>query len=137
MPDLQLLGRVPGARMMLALAVGCGLVSAVLVVIDALLLSAVVGAVFLATRPIAEVPALLLAMAAIAIARLPLGLLASRLGDSAARRLTGRLRAEMVDGILAAGPIAAGRERRGELVSVLVGGLDAVADIVAVYLPAR
>jgi ATP-binding cassette subfamily C protein CydCD len=137
MGESGLLARVPGARRLLILAVGCGLLSAVMVVVEALLLSAVVGAAFLGTGSTAAIPGLLIAMVIVVIARLPLGVAAARLGESAARRLTNRLRTDLTDGLLAAGPIAVGRERRGELASVMVGGLDAVADLVAVYLPAR
>ena len=137
MADPRLLDRVPGARLLLALAVGCGLLSAGLVVLEALLLSAVVGSAFLGTGPTAAIPGSLAAMVVVVLARLPLGLAAARLGEAAARRLTERLRTDLTDSLLAAGPIAVGRERRGELVSVMVGGLDAVADFVATYLPAR
>ena len=65
MPDLRLLERAPGARLLLALAVGCGLLSARLVVVETLLLSAVVGAAFQGTRPTAAIPGLLVAMAVV------------------------------------------------------------------------
>ena len=75
-------------------------------------------------------------MVLVATARWPL-VWRRRLAEGAALRLTDRLRTDVTDSLLAAGPVAVGRERRGELVSVMVGGLDAVADFVAVFLPAR
>ena len=88
----RLLARVAGARVLVALAVACGLLSAVLVVVEALLLSAVVGAAFLGSGPVSAVPAQLAAMAVLVGARLPLGVAGARLGEAAAARSTGRLR---------------------------------------------
>ncbi len=135
--ETRLLAVAPGTRGLVAVAVTAGLISAGLVVVEALLLSAVVAAAFLGTRPASTIPGLVVGIVVVVIARLPLGLAAERLGETAAARLTDTVRTGLTDGLLGAGPVVVGRERRGELVSVLVGGLDAVADLVAVYLPAR
>ena len=137
MGESRIFARVPGVRLLLGLAVCCGLGSAALVVVEALLLSAVVGAAFLGTGPTERIPGLVGVMVLAVLGRVPLELARARLGEGAARRLTDRLRTDLTDSLLEAGPVGVGRERRGELVSVMVGGLDAIADLVAVYMPAR
>jgi thiol reductant ABC exporter CydD subunit len=135
--ETRLLDRADGARIRVRLGAACGLVAAALVVVQAFLLSVVVAGVFRDGLGLGAVAGPLAAIAVLAIARAPLLLGADVLAQSASVRARRRLRADLTAHLLALGPAYTGRERSGELASVVVDGLDAVDAYVTSFLPAR
>ena len=105
------------------------------VVGQAWLLSVVIDAVFLGGAPLGRVGPRLLALAAVAFVRA--GLLWRQ--EVSAQRLSGRVRVEVRDRLtrqlLAHGPHFVAKERTGELVSTLVGGVDSLDGYLSQYLP--
>ena len=136
-PEARLLGRAPGARARLALAIACGFAAAVLVVTQAYLLSVVIAAVFLGGESLATVALPLAVVALLAVLRAPLLLAADALAQAASSRVRARLRADLTGHLLALGPAWTGRERTGELVAVVTDGLDDVDAYLTSFQPAR
>jgi ATP-binding cassette subfamily C protein CydD len=136
-PEARLIAFAPGARDRLALAVVCGLLAAAVVVAQAYLVSVVVADVFLGGGTLATVAPLLGIAAFLAILRAPLLFAGDALAQDAAGRVRGRLRADVTAHLLALGPAYTGRERTGELIGVLVDGLDAVDAYLTSFQPAR
>lgn len=102
-----------------------------------LVLSRTIAAVFPTTAGAADVPGLLLALVVLALARAVAIGLSDLLAQRGSTRIRGRLRRDLTARIAALGPLWTARERTGELVAVLTGGLDAVDQWLTSFLPAR
>jgi ATP-binding cassette subfamily C protein CydD len=114
-----------------------GFVAALIVLGQAYLMSVVVAGVFLGGGSLASAGGPLLAIALLAIVRAPLLLAADGLAQSASSRIKTALRADLTTHLFALGPAWTGRERSGELSSVLTDGLAAVDAYVTSFQPAR
>ena len=136
-PGDRLLRHGPGARMRLGLGIGFGFVAAAIVVGQAWLTSVVVAGVFLAGGSMATVATPLLAIALLAVVRAGFLLAADGLAQGASARIKSTLRADLTAQLFALGPAWTGRERSGELSSVLTDGLAAIDAYVTSFQPAR
>ena len=135
--ERRLLTCAPGARTLLGLAVGCGLVAAAIVLVQAYLTAVVVDEVFLGGRGLQAVAPSLVMLAVLALLRAPLLWGGDVLGQCAAARIKGRLRADLTGHLFALGPAYTTRERSGELVSVVVDGMETIDAYVTSFQPAR
>jgi ATP-binding cassette subfamily C protein CydD len=119
----------------LAPAVVLGGLAGGLVVVQALLLSGVIDAVFLQGAGLREVAPALVGLAAIAIGKAA----ASWGQEVAAQRLSAAVRLDVRDRLvrrlLALGPRYAAGERTGELTNALVGGVESLDAYLAQYRP--
>ncbi len=133
--DRRLLALVRTRSVSLLGAVGFGALGGIAVVVQAWLLAHVIARVFLggATRTQVATPLMLL-LGAIAVRAL-LSWAADVAAAHAAAGVKHELRDRVFAHLLEGGPIAAGRERTGELVTTLTGGIEALDAYIARYLP--
>ena len=136
-PGDRLLRHGPGARVRLGLGIAFGFVAAAIVVGQAWLTSVVVAGVFLGGGSMATVATPLLAIAVLAVVRAGFLLAADGLAQGASARIKSTLRADLTAQLFALGPAWTGRERSGELSSVLTDGLAAIDAYVTSFQPAR
>ncbi len=136
-PGDRLLRHAPGARGRLAVGIGFGFLAAVVVVGQAYLMAMVVADVFLGGGSLGSVAVPLGAIAVLALVRAPLLLAADGLAQGASGRIKAALRADLTAQLFALGPAWTGRERSGELSSVLTDGLAAIDAYVTSFQPAR
>ena len=133
--DRRLLALVRARTTSLVGAVGFGALGGIAVVVQAWLLAHVIAGVFLdgATRTQVATPLMLL-LGAIAMRAL-LSWAADAAAAHAAAGVKHELRNRVFAHLLERGPIAAGRERTGELVTTLSDGIEALDAYIARYLP--
>ncbi len=133
--DRRLLALVGTRSVSLVGAVGFGALGGIAVVVQAWLLAHVIARVFLggATRTQVATPLMLL-LGAIAVRAL-LSWAADVAAAHAAAGVKHELRDRVFAHLLEGGPIAAGRERTGELVTTLTDGIEALDAYIARYLP--
>ncbi len=136
-PGDRLVRLGPGARGLLGLGIASGFVAAAIVVGQAWLTSVVVAGVFLGGGSLATVTTPLVAIAVLAVVRAGFLLAADGLAQGASARIKTALRADLTAQLFALGPAWTGRERSGELSSVLTDGLAAVDAYVTSFQPAR
>ena len=136
-PEGRLLDVAAGARLWVALGIAGGVGAAALVIAQAWLLSTIVAAVFVAGSSFGGVLASLGLLGVLVIARGPLLAVADLCAQRASILVRGTLRADLTGRMLGLGPAWTGRERSGELATVVVDGLDAVDAYVTTFLPAR
>jgi ATP-binding cassette subfamily C protein CydD len=133
--DRRLLKHVTRAPREPILAIGLGLVGAILLVSQAWLLSQLIGRVFLDGADLATVTPYLAGLLVLALGR---GI-ATWQGQVAALCLAGRvksaLRLQLTNHLTALGPAYIRRERSGELTNVLTEGIDALDGYLTHYLP--
>ena len=133
--DRRLLALVHTRRVSLFAAVGFGALGGITVVVQAWLLAHVIARVFLggATRTQVATPLMLL------LGAIALRALLSWVADTAAAHSAAGVKHELRDRVFARllerGPIAAGRERTGELVTTLTDGIEALDAYISRYLP--
>lgn len=133
----RLLRHAPGVRGLLFATVACGFLAAAAVVAQAWLVGLVVARVFLGGQGLDEVAGPLVAVAALAIIRAPLLWTGDMLAQRASTRVKGGLRDDLTAHLFTLGPSYVGRERSGELASVLVDGMEAVDAYLTSFQPAR
>jgi ATP-binding cassette subfamily C protein CydD len=133
--DRRLLALVRTRSVSLLGAVGFGALGGIAIVVQAWLLAHVIARVFLggATRTQVATPLMLL-LGAIAVRAL-LSWAADVAAAHAAAGVKHELRDRVFAHLLEGGPIAAGRERTGELVTTLTDGIEALDAYIARYLP--
>ncbi len=136
-PERRLLGVAPGARTRLWAAIGFGFAAAVVVVVQAYLVSVVVADVYLGSGTLATVAPVLGIVALLAILRAPLSVAGDLLAQRASLLTRGRLRETLTAHLLALGPAWTRRERTGELAGVVVDGMDAIDAYLTAFQPAR
>jgi len=135
--DARLLGYDPTAGLLLRLAVAAGFVAAVLVVAAAFVMAQVVSRVFQQGEGLAAVAPALAVLVFLALARAILIWGHQVLAQRSSTRLKARLRGRITRRYLDLGPAYSTGERSGELVSVIVNGMDAVDQYVTAFHPAR
>jgi thiol reductant ABC exporter CydD subunit len=133
--DKRLVGQAATVRRDLAWTVGLGLLTGVVLVVQARVLSQVVGGVFLDRRSLAGVAPLLCLWTLLSLARAG----STWGGEVAAQRAAGRvksdLRERLAAHVLALGPAYTRGERSGELVNTAVEGVEALDAYFSQYLP--
>src|SRR6478736_5390494 len=136
-PGDRLLRSAPGARGLLGLGIASGFLAAAIVVGQAWLTSIVVAGVFLGGGSLATVATPLAAIAVLAVVRAGFLLAADGLAQRASASIKGTLRADLTAQLFALGPAWTGRERSGELSSMLTDGLASIDAYVTSFQPAR
>lgn len=133
--DRRLLRTTGAARRHLAVTVVAGAAAAVLVVAGAAILARVVADVFQRDADLSDVAPLLVALAVIALARGALSWASEVSAARGAASVMSSLRRQLVEHVLRRRPSGLGGERRGELASVAVQGVDHLETYYAKYLP--
>jgi len=133
--DRRLLRRAQAVRVDLALTVGLGLLTGVLLVGQARLLSRAVSQVFLAGGSLADVRWLLLAFLLLSLGRAGFGWGSEVTANRVAGQVKSDLRERLSAHLLALGPAYARGERSGELVNTVVEGVEALDAYFSQYLP--
>ncbi|MYV70730.1 thiol reductant ABC exporter subunit CydD, partial [Streptomyces sp. SID2131] len=133
--DPRLLRYARATRLFLAAVVALGLVGAVLVVAQAMLVAEIVVGSFQEGRSVSALATPLLLLAGVAVAR---GLV-SWLTELAAHRASAAVKSELRGRLLvraaALGPGWLGGQRAGSLIALATRGVDALDDYFARYLP--
>jgi thiol reductant ABC exporter CydD subunit len=119
------------------LVIACGVIAALLLVTQLLLLSEVVNRVFLGGEDRTAVLPLLSLMLLLILARSGFIWLADVIAQRAASHLKGDLRQRLTKRLLRLGPAYTMAERSGELVNTAVSGVEALDEYVTQFLPAR
>ena len=135
--DGRLLAYVPAARRLLWLAVACGFLAATAVIAFGLVLSLVIAAVFVESRPPDAIVPLITALVLLAGCRAAFLFTSEVLAQRAASRLKGQLRRDVTRRLFELGPARVSAERSGDLASTLVNGLEGLDAWMTSYLPAR
>jgi ATP-binding cassette subfamily C protein CydD len=133
--DKQLLRYCAGARGLLALTITAGLLVTGATILQMLLLSRLIGSVFLLRAGLAEVWPLLLGLLAAITLRAALVWGREVTARRAASRVKGELRQRLFAHLLRLGPLYVRGERSGELVATLNEGSERLEAYVARYLP--
>jgi len=131
----RLLAEAGTVNWYLALAVGMGLVTGMLVVLQASYLARTVSLVFLEGEGLAGVWPWLLALLAVILVRGGVAWLGESAAHSAAARIKHALRQQLLSHLYALGPVHLRRERTGEMVNLLVEGVEAMEAYFSRYLP--
>ena len=136
-PESRLLDEVPESRAWSAAGIATGAAAAALVIVQAWVLSTIVAAVFIDGAAVAAVVPSLGLLVLLVVVRAPLLAAADLSAQRASVLVRGALRQSLTGRLLALGPAWTGRERSGELATVVVDGLDAVDAYITTFLPAR
>ncbi|GAA4731356.1 thiol reductant ABC exporter subunit CydD [Actinomycetospora chibensis] len=133
--DPRLLRHVRPARTFVVLTAAAGVATAGLVVAQADLLSQVVARAFLDRAPLAALTALLVGLGIVVAGRALLAWATEAAAVRASARVTGRLRADLVDHALRLGPRDPRLPSVGELGTLATRGVDALDGYLRRYLP--
>ena len=133
--DRRLLRTTRSARLPLAVAVGLGVATAVLVVAQASLLGRVIAGAFPGGEGIAELSSLLLALAGVVVLRALCAGGFEASGRLGAGRVMSELRERITRHLLRSRPTGLRDHRTGEVVATAVQGVDALEAYFARYLP--
>lgn len=128
--------RVPSVRRPLTVAACCAAINAVLLILQYRLLAQVVDAVLFAGRDLAAVWPSLWPIPAIILVRAVIVWASEAAASSAAARVKQSVRMDLLDHLLALGPVPLREERSGALGAMLVEGVEALDPYFARYLPA-
>jgi thiol reductant ABC exporter CydD subunit len=133
--DKRLVGQAAGVRRDLAWTVGLGLLTGVVLVVQARVLSQVVGGVFLGRQSLDGVAPLLFFWILLSLARAGSTWGSEVAAQRAAGRIKSDLRERLAAHMLALGPAYTRGERSGELVNTAVEGVEALDAYFSQYLP--
>jgi thiol reductant ABC exporter CydD subunit len=133
--DKRLWREARAVRFLLALTVGLGLGAGLLAVVQAGYLARVVNRVFLEGQDLSGVWLLLLALLGVIIFRAVLAWVSEVMAFRVAARIKYDLRQRLLEHLLALGSVYVRGEHSGELVNLLVEGVEAVEIYFARYLP--
>lgn len=136
-PERRLVNHDRGARDWLAVCVLAAVGAVIALIAQLGAVAVAVTGVFLEGRTLDDVLPLLGLAFLLLLLRATLGAVSDLAARRSAERLASSLRADLTGQLLRLGPTWLGRERSGELSSVLVGGLEAIEEYVTSYLPAR
>mgnify|MGYP001557425389 FL=1 len=124
--DKKLLGFLRDQRMLLFASVGFGVLTALLIVLQAWLLSQVVNRVFLDNASLTNVQNLLVALLFIFLLRALFNSASSLSASSLGIKIKTRLRADLFEHIIRLGPLYTRAQRTGELTSLFVEGIESL-----------
>lgn len=131
--DPALVRRSAGVRLLLAGSVALGIVSAVTIVAQAVLLATVIAAVVVGPRQ--DLTGQLSALIAVVLVRAGVAWAAEELAGRSAARVTTALRRELVEHAAALGPRWRAGVHGGRLATLAGPGIDALHGYLARYLP--
>jgi ATP-binding cassette subfamily C protein CydD len=133
--DRRILGLAHAHRVSLIGSIVLGWLGGVITVVQAWLLAHIIAEVFIGGAGRAElVPVLGWLLTAIVV-RAALGLGADAAAARAAAGIKHEIRSRVFASLMDQGPVAAGRRRTGELVTLLSDGVEALDAYIASYLP--
>lgn len=133
--DRRLWRSSPKVRPLLAAVAARGAATGLLVALQAGLLAHVVNAAYLEGAPFRALAAPLVALAAVVALRAAFEAGSRTASAALAAAVQSDLRTRALRRILAAGPLALGETRTGELVEVLTAGVASIGAFLARYLP--
>lgn len=135
MMNQRLLRETREVRHYLALSVGLGLGAGLLAVMQASYLSRIVSGVFLGGQGLAEIQGWLMTLLGVILFRAFLAWASEVAAHRVAARIKHELRRRLLAHLFALGPSYVSGERSGELVNILVEGVEALEAYFARYLP--
>lgn len=135
MIDKRLLKEAKKVRIYLILTIFLGLITGITVILQARAFSQVVNGVFLLGSKLQEVWTLLLALLGLILIRAILSWLSEVTAHRAASKIKEALRRELLQHLFALGPLYVRGERTGELVNLMVEGIEALEDYFSRYIP--
>jgi ATP-binding cassette, subfamily C, bacterial CydD len=130
-----LLQQVRAARSWLALAVGLGTGSGLLLILQARLLSRIVQDVFIEDVPPDSITAVFLVLAGVFLARALLAWAREMSAFQAGAAVRNKVRMDLVLQIMQSGPSYTSRQRTGALASTVMEQVEGLHDFFAFYLP--
>jgi ATP-binding cassette subfamily C protein CydD len=133
--DAWLRGKARSIRLPLAAAIGIGALNGLLLILEAWLFAHVIDRVVFGHQALAAVWPLLWLMLGVFAARALIGLFADAAAFEAAARIKQDLRRALHNKIGALGPGFLAGQRTGDLVNLLVEGVDELDKYYAAYLP--
>lgn len=133
--DRRLWQEVKKARGLLVLAVGAGVLAALLLIAQAYLLSQAISRVFLDSATLAEIAPVLVVFGAVALGRALALAAAEFAGHGLADRVKAALRERLLTHLVTLGPAYTRGERSGELANTAVEGIEALHAYISEYLP--
>ncbi|HEX2808127.1 MAG TPA: ABC transporter transmembrane domain-containing protein, partial [Kineosporiaceae bacterium] len=133
--DPRLLREARAARSYVVLTAALGLVTAALVVVQALLLARVIAGAAMDGEGMATLTAPLLALVAVVAGRAVTSWAQERYGHRAATAVIAQLRARVVEHMTAIGPQALDGDRGPAVATLTTRGLDALDGYLVRYLP--
>ena len=119
----------------LSIAIGLGLTSGFLLILQAWLLASIITAVIFENAALAEVRGWLYGMLAVFLIRALLNWVSEIIAFKAAALVKLSLRSSLHQHLLSLGPIAIDGERSGEMINTLIDGVEALENYYARYLP--
>lgn len=122
-------------RVFLILTIGSGLLTALLIVLQSAMFARVISGVFLEGEALADVAVLLVVLVPVILLRALMVWSAERFAHRAAAGVKDDLRRRLLTRMFELGPVQVKRERTGELVNVLVEGVEAIESYFSGYLP--
>ncbi|WAZ22802.1 thiol reductant ABC exporter subunit CydD [Streptomyces cinnabarinus] len=133
--DPRLLRYARATRMFLVAVVGLGVVGALLVVAQAMLIAEVVVGAFQHGLSVGGLTTPLLLLAAVAVGRAVVAWLTELAAHRASAAVKSELRGRLLERAAALGPGWLGGQRTGSLVALATRGVDALDDYFSRYLP--
>lgn len=131
----RLLKEVKSVRMLLGLVVLQGVLSGILIIFQAYDLADIVNRVYLDHQGFVHVEHTIWSLLVIIIARALLTLFGETGALSLATKIQARLRLQLSQRILDAGPLYVNREQTGELVNTVIKGVEDLEPYLARYIP--
>jgi len=127
--------RVGPARNWIVISVGLGLSSGLLLIAQASFLSRIVHQAFMEKRPVDQLGALFVGLAATVILRAALGWAREVCGFYAGSGIRREIRLELLQHIVDLGPSYTGNQSTGALTSTIMDQVEGLHDFYAFYLP--
>jgi ATP-binding cassette subfamily C protein CydD len=135
MIDKKLLNEMRHTRRSFAFTIGLGITSGWLTVLQAACFARIVASVFWEKQGLKEVFSLLALLLVVICLRAILSLFSEIFANRTAARIKEDLRQRLLAHLFSLGPIRAKEERTGELVNVLVEGIESLETYFAGYVP--
>jgi len=135
MVDKRLVGEVKQYKQLFFTLVGLGLGGGILVVVQADTLTKIIDGVFLGNLGLADVWVWMALLLVVMVVRAAFIWLNETLSHRLAARIKSSLRERLVKHLLALGPVQISGEQSGELISLLVEGVENIEPYFAKYLP--
>ncbi|MCL5289728.1 MAG: thiol reductant ABC exporter subunit CydD [Bacillota bacterium] len=135
MMDKRLLREAKKVRLYLALTVGLGLAVGMVIVLQAAALARVINQVFLLGRNLEDVWTLMMILLGLILLRAVLTWGGEVMSHRAAAQIKEALRRQLLQHLYGLGPLHVKGERTGELVNLMVEGVEALEDYFSRYLP--
>lgn len=131
----QLIQQIQVVRVLLAVTVGVGLTSGMLLILQAYYLAHVINAVFLEHAPLNQVKPWLWVLFGLIITRGVLSWLDQAVASHLAIHVKTDLRRRLIAHLLRLGPVWTAQEQRGELVNTTMTGIEQLEAFLSRYLP--